>query len=103
MKVFATAFLTLFAHPAWAGELISGENICKAEVRDWKTGEFAGYYFYDSMRTTVWTKGPFQDSTVECPGTGRFVGMTGHGTYVGNQRLDGHKTTWFEGEVDFTN
>jgi len=35
--------------------------------------------------------------------TGRFVGMSGAGTFVSNELADGHKTTWFEGEVEFAN
>lgn len=36
-------------------------------------------------------------------GTGRFVGMTGSGTFVSNELVGGRKTRWFEGEVDLAN
>ena len=36
-------------------------------------------------------------------GTGKYVGMTGSGTFVSDQLADGQKTTWFEGEVEFAN
>jgi len=160
MKTLTAALaLVLLAVPAWAGELIAGINTYISDARTWKTGEFAGYYIYDSKGTTVWKKGPLQDGPVEChgagfwtpkeimgdgicifgaapdrwtvaheltpganlwnaqdknpfhrrgvwrvvQGTGRFVGMTGTGTFVSNELADGRKTTLFEGEVEFAN
>ena len=160
MKSLAVAFfLVLITLPASAGELISGVNTYTSDVRTWKTGEFSGYYIYDSQGTTVWKKGPLPDGPIEChgagfwtekeimgdgicifgaapdrwtvaheltpganrwnaqdknpyqrqgvwrvvQGTGRFVGMTGTGTFVSNELADGRKTTWFEGEVVFGN
>ena len=160
MKSLAAAFyLILLTLPASAGELVSGVNTYMSDARTWKTGEFAGYYIYDSKGTTVWKKGPLQDGPVEChgagfwtpkeimgdgicifgaapdrwtvaheltpganlwnaqdknpfhrrgvwrvvQGTGRFVGMTGTGTFVSNELADGRKTTLFEGEVEFAN
>ncbi|MBG6164472.1 hypothetical protein [Roseibium album] len=159
MKMFIATSLVLLALPASAGELIGGTNTYISEARTWKTGEYAGYYVYDSKGTTVWEKGPLPDGAVECHGagfwtpkeilgdgicifgtspdrwtvaheltpgsnlwnaqdknpfhrqgvwhvvhgTGRYVGMTGEGTYVSNELSDGRKTTWFEGDVEFAN
>jgi len=153
MKSLAAAFyLILLTLPASAGELVSGVNTYMSDARTWKTGEFAGYYIYDSKGTTVWKKGPLHGAGFWTPkeimgdgicifgaapdrwtvaheltpganlwnaqdknpfhrrgvwrvvqGTGRFVGMTGTGTFVSNELADGRKTTLFEGEVEFAN
>lgn len=149
----------ILAQPAVGGEIIAGTNTYVAESREWKTGQWAGYYIYESQGMTVWQDGPIDEGPVECHGagfwtpeeitgegicifgaapnqwtvahkmppgsnpwdaqdknrfhrqgvwrvvhgTGRFVGMTGSGTFVSNQLVDGRKTTWFEGEVEFAN
>ncbi len=158
MRFLAVLALVLPLH-AQAGEIIGGTNTYLSESRDWKTGEYAGYYIYDSEGTTEWNTGPFESGPVECHGagfwtpaeitgegicifgapphqwtvahqmppgsnpwnsidrsrfhrqgiwrvvhgTGKFVGMTGMGTFVSNQLVDGRKTTWFEGEVNLAN
>ena len=159
MKILAAALAVLLTAPASASVLNMGTNTYISVPRTWKTGEFAGYYIYDSMGTTVWQNGPVKDGPVECHGagfwtpkeilgdgicifgvapdrwtvaheltpgsnlwnaqdknpfhrrgvwrvvhgTGRYIGMTGTGTYVSNELADGRKTTWFEGEVEFVN
>jgi hypothetical protein len=158
MRVLAALALILPLH-ANAGDLIGGTNTYMMTSRDWKTGDFAGYYIYDSAGATEWNAGPLEDGPVECHGagfwtpaeitgegicifgappnqwtvahqmppgsnpwgaqdknrfhrqgiwrvlhgTGKFVGITGSGTFVSNQLADGRKTTWFEGEVEFAN
>jgi len=69
MRVLAALALVLPLQ-ANAGELIGGTNTYMMESRDWKTGEFAGYYIYDSAGTTKWKSGPLKDGPVECHGAG---------------------------------
>ena len=46
----------------------------------------------DYHRTGLWTV---------VHGTGRYVGLTGTGTFISKELVDGRKTTWFQGEVEF--
>jgi hypothetical protein len=152
--VFA-AFGVALAGPALAGELISGINDYVTEQRTWKTGEFSGYYMYDSNGTFRARTGSIPDSPVEChgagfwtaeeikgdgicifgeaphrwtvafemapdnkfraqtaekyrrrgtwsvvTGTGKYVGMTGTGSFVTGPVVNGRKTTEWAGEVE---
>jgi len=156
MKSVAAAFLgVVLAGSALAGEMISGTNTYVTDQRTWKTGEFSGYYMYDSTGTMDTQVGPLPNGQVECHGagfwtpeeimgegicifglapnrwtvgftmdpgnkfdaqraesyrrvgtwkvvhgTGKFVGMTGTGSFATGPVVDGQKTTQWEGEVE---
>lgn len=53
-----------------AGEMISGTNTYVTEQRTWKTGEFSGYYTYDSNGMYKTRSGSLPNSQVECHGAG---------------------------------
>jgi hypothetical protein len=145
----------VLAGSALAGEMISGTNAYVTDQRTWKTGEFSGYYMYDSSGTMDTHAGPMPNGPVECHGagfwtpeeimgegicifgeaphrwtvafamdpgnkfdaqraenyrrrgtwkvlhgTGKYVGVTGTGSFVTGPVVDGQKTTQWEGEVE---
>ena len=144
------------AASAHAGELMSGTNTYATDQRTWQTGEFAGYYMYDSIGTFEPHAGSMPSGPVECHGagfwtpeeilgdgicifgetpnrwtvafemdpgnqfdarnveryrrrgtwtvvhgTGKYVGMTGTGSFMTGAVVDGRKTTQWEGKVEF--
>jgi hypothetical protein len=68
--VLLAAFGVVLAGSALAGEMISGTNTYATEQRTWKTGEFSGYYMYDSTGTFEAHSGLLPNSPVECHGAG---------------------------------
>ena len=154
-RLVVAAFGLMLAGTAMAEEPVSGTNTYETDQRSWKTGEFAGYYMYDSTGMFKVHTGTIPDGPVECHGagfwtaeeirgsgicifgaaphrwtvafemapdnrfnaratetyvrrgswtvvhgTGRYVGMTGDGSFVTGPVVDGRKTTNFEGMVD---
>ena len=145
----------VLAGSALSGEMISGTNIYVTEQRTWSTGEYSGYYMYDSTGTYTAHSGPMPNGPVECHGAGfwtpkeikgdgicifgaaphrwtvafdmtpgnqfnaqsiekyqrrgtwtvvrgagKYVGMTGTGSFMSGPVVGGRKTTHWEGEVD---
>jgi len=152
--LIAAAGVSLTAS-ALAGEMISGTNTYDTDQRTWETGEYSGYYMYDSVGAFVPHAGSLPSGPVECHGagfwtpeeilgdgicifgeapnrwtvafelapgnqfdaqkvekyqrrgtwtvvrgTGKYVGMTGSGSFMSGPVVDGRKTTEWEGEVE---
>jgi hypothetical protein len=154
-SLLIAAFGVSLAGSASAGELISGTNTYSTHQRTWQTGEFSGYYMYDSTGAFEPHSGVMPGGQVECHGagfwtpeeimgdgvcifgeapsqwtvafkmdpnnkfdarsvdkyqrrgtwtvvrgTGKYVGMTGTGSFISGPVVDGQKTTQWEGEVE---